>query len=129
MDTPPPKRQRTGGTTRSQFERISIHDDYEVFQARTSSFGSRGQVFDTPKSPMKGHATWTVGEAWAPEDDHELSLDADDGWYEEEMDADIGDVMDRPIEKLPPTRKKRSQASVSHRYAHFFLLTVTLSLL
>lgn len=62
---------------------------------------------------MKGRTTWTEGESWTPEDDHELALDADDEWYEEEMDADVGEVMDRPIiEGPPPTKKKRSQASV-----------------
>lgn len=119
MDTPPPKRQRRGGTTRSQFERISLQDDYEVLQARTSSLGSRGQIFETPKSPMKGRTAWTVGESWAPEDDTELSLDADDGWFDEEMDADVGEVMDRPIvEEQPRSRKKRSQASVSRQLIH-----------
>lgn len=114
MESPPPKRQRPNGTTRSQFDRIALQDDYEVLQARTSSLGSRGQIFETPKSPMKGRTAWTVGEDWTPEDNHELALDDDDGWYKEEMDADVGEVMDRPIvEKEPPMKKKRSQASVS----------------
>ena len=65
--------------------------------------------------------TWNVGKSWAPPDDPQLALDTDDSWYEEEMEAEIGEVMggmDAGMDALslkPGTtkKKKRSEASVS----------------
>lgn len=86
-----------------------------MVQARTSTLAGQGRLpTDSNRSPLRGRTTWTIGSAWAPEDDPELDLDSDDGWYDEAMEADIGDLMDGNIQQESAKPKaRRSQASVS----------------
>lgn len=97
---------RIGGTYR---DRIPLEEDFEVVQARTASRTtfSRTAVdlgsFSVP-SP------WTVGSSWAPEENDDFSLDPDGEWYDEALEADVGDVMESIV--FFKAKKKRSQASV-----------------
>lgn len=121
----PSKRARQQGPNprsdpRVYTDRIPLEDDFEVVQARTSTLVNRGRnPQDSIRSPLKGRTTWTIGSSWAPEDDPELSLNPNDEWYNDAIDADVGDLLDR---SLPPQvnaakqKGKRSQASVSCLY-------------
>lgn len=113
----PPKRRRLDLSTdpRAYRDRIPLEDDYEVVQARTSRLSGQGRLpTESARSPLRGRTTWTVGTTWAPEDDPELDLDPNDGWYDEVMDADVGDLLDgRPQQDPAKPRARRSQASVS----------------
>lgn len=93
----------TGG---SYHDRIPLDDDFEVVKARTVSSGPNNIPIETTGSIFP--STWTFGNNWAPDDDLEYSLDPDDGWYDEVLEADVGDVM----EEVPKKKKKRSEASV-----------------
>lgn len=97
-------------------DRIPLDDDFEIIQARTSSLSGPGRLpFDSARSPLKGRTTWSIGSSWAPDDDPELDLDPDDAWYDQEMEADVGEVIDLPpVELNTRPKKKKSQASVRH---------------
>lgn len=97
-----------------QHDRIPLEDDFEVLQARTSSLHGPGNLpFDSARSPLRGQTTWNVGNTWAPEDDPELALDSDDSWYEIQMEADVGDLIDSaPVDERSRPRPRKSQASV-----------------
>lgn len=109
----PTKRIRVGSNV--HMDRIPLEDDFEVVQARTSSLRGPGHLpTDSARWPMKGHTSWTVGDTWAPEDDLELALDPHDGWFDEEMEADIGEVMDMPtVDVNRKQRRKKSHISVT----------------
>lgn len=100
------------------YERIRLEDDYEVVHARTSSMRADGYSIETARVATE-NPTWNVGKSWAPADDPQLALDTDGSWYEEEMDAEIGDVMGGMDAEMdapkpgPKKKKKRSEASVS----------------
>lgn len=92
----------------SYHDRIPLDDDFEVLKARTVSSGPNNIPIETTKSIRS--STWTFGSSWAPDDDLEYSLDPDDGWYDEVLEADVGDVLGDVI--VPKKKKKRSEASV-----------------
>lgn len=98
-------RERVGG---SYHDRIPLEDDFETVQARTASLTSRGAAVDLDVSSLP--SPWTVGSSWAPEESYEFSLDPDDGWYDEAIEANIGDVMENVIS--PKLKKRRTHVSV-----------------
>lgn len=110
--------KRSYGKSNVIYDRIQLEDDYEVVQARTSSMRAGGYSTETTRVATE-KPTWSMGKSWAPADDPQLSLDADDSRYEDEMKAEIGEVMDgagagasKPAPKKKK-KKKRSEASVS----------------
>lgn len=113
MSRHPPKRPRLGPST--YHDRIPLENDFEVLHARTSALTGPGRFpTDTARSPLKGRTTWTIGDTWAPEDDPEFSLDPDGECFDEEMDADIGDIINAVDSQAgTATRPQRSKASVS----------------
>lgn len=108
MSQKPSKRTRAqfGGTYR---DRIPLEEDFEVVKARTASLsGPNSLPMQTEYSSIG--ASWSIGTEWAIDDSHEYSLDPHNGWYDEALEVDIGDL----IEELAGTKAKktRSQASV-----------------
>lgn len=80
-----------------------------MVSARTASLsGPNSLPMTTDRSSAS--SSWTFGDSWAPEESYEFSLDPDDAWYDEALDADIGAVMEELA--IPPRRRKRSEASV-----------------
>ncbi|KJA18008.1 hypothetical protein HYPSUDRAFT_115767, partial [Hypholoma sublateritium FD-334 SS-4] len=103
-----PHRSAAKSTGGSYHDRIPLEDDYEVLKARTVSSGPNNMPIETATSILP--LTWTFGNSWAPDDDLEYSLDPDDGWYDEVLEADVGDVMEKVM--MAKGKKKRSEASV-----------------
>lgn len=117
MSTRPYKRPRTAAaphhntiknTGGSYHDRIPLEDDFEVLKARTVTSGPNNIPIEAVQ--LIPSSTWTFGSSWAPDDDLEYSLDPDDGWYDEVLEADVGDVMEEAM--APRKKKKRSEASV-----------------
>ncbi len=73
------------------FNRIPLEDDIEVIHARSSHLSSRNEPLDSSRSPLKGVTTWSLGNAWAPDDDEELALDDTGDQYNRELMANIFD--------------------------------------
>lgn len=102
------KRSRVdvGGSYRDQ---IPLEEDFEVVNARTASLsGPNNLPMAMERSSLS--STWTIGDSWAPEENHDFSLDPDDGWYDEAVKANVCDVMEELV--APKKRNKRSEASV-----------------
>ena len=96
------KRQRSqyGGSHR---ELIPLEEDFETVNFRTASCtGPNNHPKESERSYI--HSAWTVGSSWAPEENFEYSLDDDPGWYDEVLEADIGDVMQATV---APKKKKK----------------------
>lgn len=92
-------------------DRIPLEDDYETVNVRSGSCaGPNGHPKDSAKTYV--HSAWTIGTSWAPEDNYEYSLDTNDGWFDEALEAEVGDVMDG-ITVVPKQKKPRKEASVS----------------
>lgn len=106
---PQHSRRRTTQFGGSYHDRIPLEDDYEVVQARTASLTSRNGTINTPVSSLP--AQWTIGSDWAPEESYEFSLDPDDEWFDEALDANVEDIMEEIT--IPKAKNKRSEASVS----------------
>lgn len=104
------KRQRSqyGGSHR---ELVPLENDFETINFRTGSCaGPNGHPKESGRSYVA--SVWTVGNSWAPEESYDYSLDANDGWFDEVLEADVADVMEAavaPKQKI----KTRSQVSVS----------------
>ena len=92
-------------------DRIPLEEDFETVTARTVSLsGPNGLPTTAHRSSVS--SSWTVGDAWAPEDDDEFSLDPDHGWYDEAVEADVGELLDEVVSPLRRHRKKCTQTSV-----------------
>lgn len=104
-----PSQRRTSQFGGSYHDRIPLEDDYEVVQARTASLTSRNGAINSQVSSLP--LPWTIGTNWAPEENFEFSLDPNDDWFDETLDANVEDIMDHII--IPKTKNKRSDASVS----------------
>ena len=92
-------------------ERIPLEEDFESVNVWSSSCaGPNGHPKDSATTYVQ--SAWTIGTSWAPEDDYEYSLDADDGWFDEVVEADVCDVME-DIAAAPKQKKRRKEASVS----------------
>lgn len=104
------KRQKSqyGGSYR---ELIPLEEDFETVNFRT---GSCAGPNNHPKESERLHlrSAWTVGTSWAPEESFEYSLDADNEWFDEVLEADLGDVIGATT--APKQKKKRSQVSVRY---------------
>ena len=101
-----PSKVRFGG---SYDDRIPLEEDFETVSARTGSLsGPNNFPMNTDRSSVS--SSWTYGDSWAPEDSDDFSLDPDQGWYDEAVEADIADVMEELV--IPQRRRNRSQASV-----------------
>ncbi|KJA25187.1 hypothetical protein HYPSUDRAFT_135353 [Hypholoma sublateritium FD-334 SS-4] len=98
-------REQVGG---SYHDRIPLEHDFKTVQARTASVTSRGTAVDLDISSLP--SPWTVGSSWAPEESYEFSLDPDDGWYDEAIEANIEDVMEEYV--VPKVKKRRTHVSV-----------------
>ena len=95
-------------------DRVPMEEDFESVQARTAT----RTAFNHTAADAGSYSVpspWTIGSVWGPEESSNFSLDPNDEWYDEALDADIGDVMERIFIKIPcmKARRKRSQASVS----------------
>lgn len=112
------QKNSTRHATNVSHTRLPLDNDYEVVQARTSSLrGTTGKAVDSPHDELRGKTTWSVGESWYPEDDPEFALDENSEWYEEELERDVGEVLDR-IDMQEKAKKDRSEASVSTFSVH-----------
>lgn len=103
-------------------DRIPLEEDFEVVQARTASRTALNHTAaDTGSYSVP--SPWTIGHIWAPQESTDFSLDPNNEWYDETLEADIGDVMERVA--IPKPKKKRSQASVRQfnkfQYSFLFL--------
>ncbi|KJA13849.1 hypothetical protein HYPSUDRAFT_209191 [Hypholoma sublateritium FD-334 SS-4] len=106
------KRQKLLNTGRVYRDRIPLEEDFEVIRVRTASrSGPNKTTIETGRISIP--SPWTVGCSWAPEDDPEFSLDPDDEWYNEALEADIVDTEDTDV-VIPKKKKKRSQLSWRH---------------
>ncbi|KAF9471895.1 hypothetical protein BDN70DRAFT_819429 [Pholiota conissans] len=125
MSVRPNKRLRT----HHYRDRISLEDDIEIVHSRMPGLTSWNAPKVAPRSPLRGRTTWTIGRAWAPEDNEELALDDCGDWYDEEVDADVFDS--RPSRegeesfRAPSKKRRRSQASVKYRCIDCFLPDLT----
>ena len=100
------KKPRSGGIYRDQ---IPLAEDFEVIQVRTASLTGPNNTA-TNSNEFSVNLPWTYGSSWAPEESHEFSLDPDNGWFDEALEAEVADVMENIL--LPPKKRVRSQASV-----------------
>ncbi len=100
------RRDNFGGT---YHDRIPIEDDYETVQAQTASRTAFNHTAAVDLDSFSVPSPWTIGSSWAPEERDDFCLDPDNEWYDETVEAEIGDVMK---EMETPKVKKRSQASV-----------------
>lgn len=110
MPEPPNKRQRlqTGCVYR---DRIPLESDFEIVQARTASrLGPNKLLVETNKTSFP--SSWLVGSSWGPEDNLEYSLDPDNEWYDEVLEADVVEALNLGDAVLPGNKKKRSHISV-----------------
>lgn len=101
------RRAHFGGT---YHDRIPIEDDYETVQAQTASRTAFNHTAAVDLGNFSVPSPWTVGSSWAPEERDDFCLDPNNEWYDEAVEADIGDVMEEIV--TPKAKKKRSQASV-----------------
>lgn len=94
----------------SYHDRIPLEDDYETITFRNTSLSGPNSL-PTAAYRSSVSTAWTIGDNWAPEDSCDFSLDPDNGWYDEVVEADICDVMEELV--VPKkSRKKRSHISV-----------------
>ncbi len=100
----------------SYHDRIPLENDFEVIKARTASSGPNRMPIETATTILP--STWTFGSSWAPEDDPEYALDPDGEWYDEVLEADVGDVLEEAEVEEPKKKKKRSEVSVSDFLLH-----------
>lgn len=103
------KRDNFGG---SYHDRIPIEDDYETVQAQTASRSAFNHTAALSLDNFSVPSPWTVGSSWAPEEREDFCLDPNDEWYDETVEAEIGDVMEEMAAPKAKKKKKRSQASV-----------------
>ncbi|RDB26172.1 hypothetical protein Hypma_006936 [Hypsizygus marmoreus] len=94
-------------------DRVSLTNDIEDIHARegrTVRVNNSRSTRDTHRSPQRGRTTWTLGDAWEPEDSGELALDPNGDWYDEEVEAPVmGEHRNAEVE---PQRKQRSKVAV-----------------
>lgn len=107
--------QRTYKRNRADFgsvyhDRIPIEDDYETVQAHTASRTAFNHTAALDLGDYFVPSPWTVGTSWAPEERDDFCLDPDNEWYDEAVEAEIGDVMEKMV--AVKAKKQRSQASV-----------------
>ncbi|KAF9471312.1 hypothetical protein BDN70DRAFT_909386 [Pholiota conissans] len=105
----PPKRLKT----QHYRDRISIEDDIEVVHSRTHGLTSWNAPSVAPRSPLRGRTTWTVGKAWAPEDDAELALDSSGDLFNEEVHVDVFDSRPSREQDTNSAKKKRVRSQAS----------------
>ncbi len=102
------QKQKLPKTGRVYRDRIPLEEDFEVMRFRTASrSGPNNITIETGRTSLS--SPWTIGSSWAPEDSLEFSLDPDDGWYNEALEADI---VDTKIRTWLSTRRRKGQASV-----------------
>ena len=109
MSSRPHKRSKTrfGGTC---YDQIPLEDDLEVIQHRTVSLTGPNSMANS-YDRYTVNLPWTYGKKWAPEQNYEFSLDPDNDWHDETLEAEVADVITNVL--LPKKKKARSQASVS----------------
>lgn len=93
-------------------DRVVDFNNFEVVHAREeglTGLAGRKRHFETLRSPQKGRTSWAVGNTWAPLDDHEVGLDLQGDWCDEEYEKEVTDEP-RPKANKP---KKKSCVSVS----------------
>ena len=104
------QKQRLPKTGRVYRDWIHLEEDFEVLRVRTASrSGPNNIAVETGRTSIP--LPWTVGSSWAPEDNLEFSLDPDDEWYNEALEADIVNTEDKDV-VIHEKKKKWSQASV-----------------
>lgn len=107
------QKNSTRHATNVSHTRVPLDDDYELVQSRTSALRwTSTKAVDSPRDELRGKTTWSVGDSWYPADDPEFALDDNSDWYEEELEKDVGDVLER-IDLQEKTKKDRSESSVS----------------
>ena len=90
------QRQKLPKTGRVYRDRIPLEEDFEVVRVQTvSRSGPNHITVETGRTSLP--SPWTIGSSWAPEDNLEFSLDPDDGWYNEALEADIVDTEDKDV--------------------------------
>lgn len=104
--------KRTQANTGAVYhDRIPMEDDYETVQAHTASRTAFNHTAALDLGDYSVPSPWTVGTSWAPEERDDFCLDPNEEWYDETVEAEIGDVMEK-MEAPKAKLKKRSQASV-----------------
>ncbi len=86
-----------------------LRDNFDVIEARTTSLRGPNKTASNTNQYVVD-LPWTLGTSWAPEESHEYTLDPDNEWYDEVLEADVGDVMANVL--LPTKQRVRSQTSV-----------------
>ena len=117
-----PSKVRFGG---SYHDRILMEDDYETVSARTGSLSGPNN-FPMTTERLSLSSLWTFGDSWAPEDSQEFSLDPDQAQYDETIEADVADVMEKLMK--PPRQENRSQASVCLILSQYISLIIFIEL-
>ena len=103
-----PSKVRFGGSYHDRIP-LELEEDYETVSARTGSLsGPNNLPMTTDRVSVS--SSWTFGDSWGPEDSQDYSLDPDQTRYDEAVEADVADVMEKLVK--PKHRKNRSQASV-----------------
>lgn len=102
-------------------DRIPLEDDFEVVQVRTAALTLRNNAYNTETTCLP--LQWTIGSSWAPDESAEYSLNPDDEWFDEVLEANVEDIMHQVV--TPKAKRKCSQISVCF-YICATLLTLTL---
>ena len=90
-------------------DEIPLEDDFEIIKARTASLKGPNNTASISEQ-YSVNLPWTLGTSWAPEESREYSMDPDNGWFDEELEADVGDIMAHV--SLPKKKRHHGQASV-----------------
>ncbi len=112
------QKQKLPKTGRVYRDRIPLEEDFEVMRFRTASrSGPNNITIETGRTSLS--SPWTIGSSWAPEDSLEFSLDPDDGWYNEALEADIVDTEDKDV--VIHEKKKRPSIRTPYARSNIFL--------
>jgi hypothetical protein len=110
-DERPSKRQRASETAGGAYhDTVPLGDEYNVIHSRETFQRQVGSTTYTAHAERSAQpdTSWDSTTSWAPLDDPNYALDADETWYNDTLEADIMD----DISAQQP-QKKQSRVSVS----------------
>jgi len=108
----PTKRPRTDHT---YYDSVPLPQDFDFVYSSEADVRRPGHVNRTERSSQPTAVnSWNSAATWVTPDDPEFALDPDSQWYDEAVEADLGEQRERPA--ATSTKKKRkvnSYVSVS----------------
>jgi len=115
-DDRPSKRRRAAPDTGAYRDVVPFGDDYDVIHSREIVQRQVRSTTHTAHAERSAqpNTSWDSTMSWAPFDDPNYALDADEELYNDALEADVMD--DISAQQTPlPQKKKQSLVSVSSR--------------